>query len=118
MTKKQTIKVLGIPQLMKRLAVAEGLGRAAVLAGQAELAQKVAQRARELAPVDTGTLAESITNNSTTAYTTLEYAPYVEYGSMHDGFQIPPQPFMRPAADEISGKSEALTVAPAILRRI
>lgn len=51
-------------------------------------------------PVDTGTLRGSITHevagDSVYIGTNIEYAPYVELGTVHQA----PQPYLRPAAQE------------------
>ena len=86
----------------------------------------VERAAKEKAPKDTGELRRSITSeirgNEGVIYTTLEYAPYVEYGTglfaenggrtdvpwcyqddkgeWHSTSGMKPQPFMRPALDE------------------
>lgn len=86
----------------------------------------VERTAKQKAPADTGELRRSITskveNNQGIVFTTLEYAPYVEYGTglfaesggrmdvpwnyqddqgeWHSTSGQKPHPFMRPALDE------------------
>jgi len=61
--------------------------------------------AKQLCPVDTGNLRNSIThvqvNDSTEAVgTNVEYAPYVELGHMTTGGKkVEGRPFLRPAAE-------------------
>jgi HK97 gp10 family phage protein len=56
--------------------------------------------AKRLCAVDTGRLRNSITHTADddTAYigTNVEYAPYVEYGTIH----MKAQPFLKPAAND------------------
>lgn len=67
---------------------------------------KVQNAARRYCPVDTGRLRSSVQStpgeDSKGPYvdigTNVEYAPYVEYGTMHS----PAQPFLRPALLEAS----------------
>lgn len=63
-------------------------------------------RARQLAPVDTGRLRASIVSKTTASTRTLEavevgtnveYAPYVEFGTRY----MRAQPFLRPALAEV-----------------
>lgn len=73
-----------------------------------EATRKVQRKARDLAPVDTGALKASIktkirnrgkSNVTGIVYTTLEYAPYQEFGTLTKGGNIRMlgQPFMTPA---------------------
>lgn len=61
----------------------------------------VAAGADARAPVDTGALAASYTpemdGDTGTAGSNMEYAPYVEYGTVHSGAQ----PHLVPAADAV-----------------
>ena len=74
-------------------------------------AQEVKSRARGLAPVDRGTLRDSIDveqdrtasgryTDAFVVYSPLDYAVFQEYGFTHyiSGEFIPPQPFMTPAS--------------------
>lgn len=58
------------------------------------IAQKAA---RNMVPVDTGALKQSLTlevdTNVATVGSSLEYAPYVEYGTVNQA----PQPYLQPA---------------------
>ena len=88
-----------------------------------ESAELIEQRAKELCPVDTGALQESITTTLVDGHKTvmafvgsdLHYAPYVEFGTGIAGASSPgagkgpysptwpgmrAQPYLRPALDE------------------
>lgn len=80
------------------------------------LAIEVQNRARELCPVDTGRLRSSIGHTEgvdvrgpfVDVGTNVEYAPFVEYGTMH----MAPQPFLRPAlAEAVEGFGRGRAVA-------
>ena len=66
--------------------------------------------AKMLCPVDTGNLRNSITHTTDTqaqeAYigTTVEYAPYVEYGTV----KTKAQPFLHPAAEDHADEYKAI----------
>lgn len=66
--------------------------------------------AKKACPVDTGRLRNSITHvtrpSEKAVYvgTNVEYGPYVELGTRHNGAQ----PFLRPAATEHQSKYEAI----------
>lgn len=84
--------------------------KAALLEGVAAAGAYVEGRAKELCPVDTGTLRRSIHTElqtqakpgETHAFvgTSLEYAKYVEFGTS----RMRAQPFVRPAFDETKGE--------------
>jgi HK97 gp10 family phage protein len=68
----------------------------------ADTAHEVESTAQGLAPVDTGTLRDSISAQKTGAErwmvtANVRYAQYVEYGTKNHGG---PQPFMTPAAHQ------------------
>lgn len=118
---KLTVELKGLDKLIDGVvdeqALSQALGKACAL---------VERAAKEKAPKDTGELRRSITSeirgNEGVIYTTLEYAPYVEYGTglfaenggrkdvpwcyqddegkWHTTSGMKPQPFMRPAFDE------------------
>lgn len=118
---KLTVEIKGLDKLVDNIideqALSQALGKACAL---------VERSAKEKAPKDTGELRRSITSevrgNEGVIYTTLEYAPYVEYGTglfaesggrkdvpwhyqddkgeWHTTSGMKPQPFMRPALDE------------------
>lgn len=118
---KLTVEIKGLDKLADNIideqALSQALGKACAL---------VERAAKEKAPKDTGELRRSITSevrgNEGVIYTTLEYAPYVEYGTglfaenggrkdvpwcyqddegkWHTTSGMKPQPFMRPAFDE------------------
>jgi len=62
----------------------------------------VEQQAKQLKAVDTGALRRSITHNVSGLYgevgTSMEYAPYIEYGT----YRTPKQPYLRPALDSVA----------------
>lgn len=60
-----------------------------------EAAVIMAETAKELVPVDSGNLRDSITVEENSCFTDVDYAPVVEYG----GVGRPGKPFMRPAAE-------------------
>ena len=118
---KLTVEIKGLDKLADNIideqALSQALGRACAL---------VERSAKEKAPKDSGELRRSITSeirgNEGVIFTTLEYAPYVEYGTglfaenggrkdvpwcyqddkgeWHTTSGMKPQPFMRPAFDE------------------
>jgi HK97 gp10 family phage protein len=118
---KLTVEIKGLDKLADNIideqALSQALGKACAL---------VERAAKEKAPKDTGELRRSITSeirdNEGVIFTTLEYAPYVEYGTglfaenggrkdvpwcyqddkgeWHTTSGMKPQPFMRPAFDE------------------
>lgn len=71
--------------------------------GMKELGERVAQRAKEHCPVDTGRLQESITSTANgktvTVGSDVEYAVYVELGTC----KMRAQPYLRPALEECGG---------------
>lgn len=64
-----------------------------------ETARRVQTDAKQIVPVDTGALQGSIdievSGLTAEVFTTLRYAPFVEFGTYKDR----PQPFITPAAD-------------------
>ena len=68
---------------------------------------KIEARAKQLAPVDTGLLRNSIQTDikgplKATVGTNVEYAPYQEFGTRHQKGK----PFLTPAADEAKKEFE------------
>ena len=71
------------------------------------MAIKVDRRAKQLAPVDTGRLRASITNDLSRdaqglvarVGTDVDYAPHQEFGTVN----MPAHPFLRPALDAVRG---------------
>lgn len=118
---KLTIEFVGLDKIAENIideqALSEALGKACAL---------VERSAKEKAPKDTGELRRSIQSeirgNEGVVFTTLEYAPYIEYGTglfaenggrtdvpwcyqddkgeWHTTSGIKPHPYMRPALDE------------------
>lgn len=71
----------------------------------AKTANEIANRARDLAPVETGTLRDSIEVAQIgplewEVQVTAPYATFVEYGSTHQ----PAHPFLTPAAEAVRGE--------------
>ena len=66
-----------------------------------QVANEVAERAREMAPVDTGNLRASIRverdGNNHAVVTDVSYAPFLEFGTS----RAPAQPFLGPAAESV-----------------
>ncbi len=100
-------KVPGSDRLMFQLNALKGVGKVFPMPS----AQVIAKRASQIAPRDTGYMAEHIhpeKAEETGAASVVSEAPYsvhVEYGT----YKMQAQPFMRPAIDE--GQSEILKAA-------
>lgn len=91
--------VLGVPELLAKFLRMAAAGEVAQVAARDVVASGVADTARSLAPVLTGTLRDSIVAEDQAVRTDVPYAPFVEYGTS----TTPAQPFMRPAADTADG---------------
>lgn len=79
---------------------------------EAEVAAKVAETAKDLAPVKSGNLRESISaTENGEVVTTANYYAEVEYGTS----TTPAQPFVTPAAEQVA--TEIPAVARAAARR-
>lgn len=65
-----------------------------------DVGKEVRDRAKELCPVDTGNLRDSIeyeaAEESVSVYSDVEYAAYVELGT----YKMAAQPYLRPALEE------------------
>lgn len=107
------VRVIGVSELVARLLKGTLLGEVAATTAVNGMAEDVAAAARELAPVQTGRLRDSITSDGNRAYTDVEYAPFVEYGTAN----MSAEPFLRPAADTVDG-SRAEELAAVVLRTI
>jgi HK97 gp10 family phage protein len=59
------------------------------------IAQKIAEKARGLVPVDTGRLRDSIQEKDGNVRSDVPYAYFVEFGTVN----MEAQPFLRPAVD-------------------
>lgn len=105
--------ILGVPELLSRLARGKVIGEEAATTSRDALAGDVKDLAQSLAPVDTGRLRDSITADGGTVSTDVPYADDVERGTS----DTPAQPFMRPAADTVD-RSHALDVATDKLKGI
>ncbi|MFS0736935.1 HK97-gp10 family putative phage morphogenesis protein [Sphingomonas sp. 1P06PA] len=104
---RMSVRIDGLKDVEARLeklrsAAAAGEVRAALKAG----GEVIASRAKELVPVDTGALRDSIevqlpSGNAPTAIVGARepqgfYDNYIEFGTVN----MPPQPFLRPAWEE------------------
>jgi HK97 gp10 family phage protein len=98
----------GLPQVLARLetAVAAMAGPAAEATVQS-VANDAADKARSLAPVDTGKLRDSIhvegEGPGADVVVSVDYAASIEYGSSHND----PQPFLRPAVHQAEAELPA-----------
>lgn len=106
-----TTTVLGLDALLARFAKGVALAELAETVVVDKLADDVAETARQIVPVDTGTLQESITSEGGRVSTDVPYAAFVEYGTSY----TPPQPYMRPAADT-TDDAGAIHAGEAVLR--
>lgn len=109
-----TMVVVGVPQTLATFAATAVAGHAAADAYAESLARSVAELARTYAPKETGELSESIHAEGNRVLVDAEYGGFVEYGA--PGNNTPAQPYLRPAADQVS-HAGALSAAAAILRR-
>ena len=85
-------------------------GQAAAATWNAKIAEDAATIARQLVPVDSGDLRESIAveldrrtgaASVTAGNEEVDYAAFVELGTAHN----PPQPYLRPAAELAAKRS-------------
>lgn len=99
-----TIDVLGLAETLARFAGLEAAAKAAERPLAEAEAVPVEAKAKAIAPVDTGTLRDSIHiepdpgSSDVLVATDVRYAPFVEYGTAY----TPAQPFLRPAVDDAS----------------
>jgi hypothetical protein len=107
-----TIEVLGVEKLLAQFAAGTVLADVAVAAAVDEIGDDVLTTARELVPVLTGHLRDSLTYEAGRVFTDVVYAGQVEYGGAHN----PPEPYLRPAADTANTEAAAL-VAKAVIDR-
>lgn len=106
----------GVDELNKVAIDLHGAGLRAQLGARravAKTALEIEATAKSLAPVDTGALRNSISSDITDGRyaaeigPTVEYAPYVEYGTS----RMAPQAYMGPALDRHGGEfAETLSV--------
>ena len=110
-----TIIVNGVPAVLSRFATMAVASEAALAAAVDTLGHDVETAAKRMVPVDTGDLKDSITYEPNgpngRVYTDLEYAGLVEYGGPHN---VPPEPYMRPAADTVDD-APAIAAAKAVI---
>ena len=113
------MKVVGVPQTLATFAATAIAGHAAADAYAESLAKSIAELARSYAPVGDEEhpgphLFETIHAEGNRVLVDAPYGGFVEYGA--PGNNTPAQPYLRPAADEVSHTS-AFAAAAAILRR-
>lgn len=79
----------------------DGLNRKGKSQITQRVAEQVAEKAKEMAPVDTGNLRASIRverdGNNHAVVTDVSYAPFLEFGTS----RAPAQPFLGPAAESV-----------------
>ena len=109
-----TMVVVGVPQTLATFAATAIAGKAAADAYAEVLAENIATLARTYAPKDTHQLEESIRAEGNRVVVGAEYGGFVEYGA--PGNNTPAQPYLRPAADQVSHQS-AIAAAAGILGR-
>ncbi len=95
------IRILGVERVVSRLDRIKNRINAFVDSSVSEAGELCWRRARELAPVRTGRLRDSIRisrarRGEAIVEATAPYAGYVEYGTRY----MKPRPYMRPAAAE------------------
>jgi hypothetical protein len=105
-----TIQVMGVDKLLAKFATGTALADVAVAAAVDEIGGEVLTTARELVPVLTGHLRDSLTYETGRVFTDVVYAGQVEYGGTHN----PPEPYMRPAADTANTEAAALAAKAVI----
>lgn len=105
-----SFRVLGVPEVIARFARAAVIGEEAADVAAEDLAMEIATLAKQLAPVDTGTLRDSITAEPGGVFVYAPYAMFVEYGTV----DTPAQPYLRPAVDTVNADG-ALVRATAML---
>lgn len=88
--------ILTPEQLAAEMALAVASVDAKTKAAARAASEVGANDARGRAPVVTGALRESIVSDEEGFGATVDYAPFVEFGTYKD----PPQPFVFPAGDE------------------
>lgn len=93
----------------------------AVLAELATSALEIQSEAREIVPVDTGTLRRSIITNEVEdgfeIGTNLQYANYIEFGEpTGTGPNEGPKPYLRPAFE--NNKNKIVRRVQAIIRKL
>jgi HK97 gp10 family phage protein len=80
-------------KLLKQLKALSNLNMAPV---RRAIAWKIAETARQLAPVDTGELRDSIHEDNGNVVVSAAHGVHVEFGTVF----MEAQPFLRPAVDE------------------
>ena len=106
------VVVLGVPETLAMFARKLAAADVAIQAAKSHIATDVAEGARAQAPVDTGALRDSIAAGPDNVTVGVEYAGFVEYGTVN----MPPEPFLRPAADTVD-TTPALDEAAAIIQK-
>lgn len=100
------IELTGIRELNRKLRKLEQNVLSVTHRELRHVAEEVAAKARDLAPVDEGFLRSSIevhsgTDDSYDVIAAAYYAPWVEFGTEN----MAPQPFMRPAVDSVGQRA-------------
>lgn len=110
------VTVSGVDEAIAKLERYEVLVRAGIAEAQAAAANDTTTLAKRLCPVDTGRLRSSIRPRisagdlSAEVYTDVEYAGYVEYGTVN----MQAEPYLRPAWEAI--RPEYIRDVVAVLR--
>lgn len=110
------VVVKGLAELEAKLKKLTPTVEAAAKRGVYKAALKVEGDAKMIAPVDTGNLRRSITTSqgndiSAAVSTTVEYAPYVEFGTS----RMQAQPYLRPSLNK--NKTNAQIIVSDEIRR-
>ncbi|MGH9204210.1 MAG: HK97 gp10 family phage protein, partial [Vicinamibacterales bacterium] len=105
---RMSAKVEGVANATQQLYRAAATIAAAALAGQQGAAAAVADEWRDLAPVDTGAYRDSIQSDQDSAYSDIDYAIYVEFGTS----ERPAQPAASEAAARVQNRVGDLVAAP------
>jgi HK97 gp10 family phage protein len=107
------ISVSGVASALAAFGKVAALGKLAGEAGVRAVAEDVATFARQMVPVDTGELRDSIEVTGEGVVAGTDHAVYVEFGT----FKMTAEPFLRPAADE-ADESSAAVAATAVFRSL
>jgi HK97 gp10 family phage protein len=101
-------KIIGVPELVRKLAQISLEGKLKAQQAVERSALKIERDAKNAVPVDTGRLRSSIrvefslSRLEANVLTDVNYAPFVEFGTAH----APAQPYLFPAAELARGEFE------------
>jgi HK97 gp10 family phage protein len=110
-----SVYIRGMAQLEAKLLRLAAAANEIAGAATQSYAEDIAEDARGYTPVETGRLRDSIYSDENEVGTDVEYAPFVEYGTVN----MPAQPFLRPAADTADIHTpEAAAKARAVIEAI